>query len=324
METVSEFWRRFLILSGKTIVLKFRKRMNKILPLLLLVIAQLADSCMNNSNNINNELKEWKLQGSVKSLSETDYSKNGKFKAWLLLSPEGNILEQSTFNSDGSLIRKWKYTYNSTNQKVTRSCYVVKDSLSGILYYTYNQNGKIINEKLLNTSGKLVSEIDYKYDAMQNEVEKIFKDEKDKIQIVVKSKFDQKNKLIEELQLDSTNHQNGKNRYTYNTEGLNVETTSLSIQDNPVKRITYTFLDTKQVGEVRSYNSENQLTTKTIYNYDKQGNMTLKQSFTPLGEMEAKLSFTYTYDKNNNWTMRYEYLNDKVDDVISRKFEYYK
>ena len=52
--------------------------------------------------------------------------------------------------------------------------------------------------------------------------------------------------------------------------------------------------------------------------------MTLKQSFTPLGEMEAKLSFTYTYDKNNNWTMRYEYLNDKVDDVISRKFEYYK
>ena len=292
--------------------------------LIILIIAQLASSCIKNKSTVRNEWNEWKLKGAVKSLSETDYSKNGKYRAWLLFNSDGFIQEQTTFNPDGSLIRKWKYTYNSQNQKLTRYCYVLKDSLSQILHYTYNQSNKITDEKLLSPVGALISDIEHLYDKNLNEIEKRFTDAQGKRVAMVKNKFDIENNIIEEVQFDSIAHQNGKNRFFYNDQGLKVEIVSLSLQDSLIKKSIYSYCPDRQVSETNSYNAQNKLISKTIYKYDKHGNMTLKQTFNILGETTEKLTFNYKYDNTDNWTYRYEYLNDQVEDIISRKLEYYK
>ena len=297
--------------------------MNKSFILIIISIAQLLSSCQENSGNINNERNEWKLNGAIKSILEIDYSKTGKYKAWLLFNPAGFIQEQTTYNPDGSLIRKWNYAYNSVNQKLTRHCYVLKDSLSGILHYIYNQNGKITDEKLVTPAGFPVSDVEYQYDKNQNVVEKRFIDAHGKIIVQVKSNFES-NKLIEELQLDSMAHQIGKIRYSYNKDGLNIEMTSYSPQDKMVKRTRYSYLANRQVGQTSLYNEHDELSSKIIYKYDNQGNMILKQTLNQPGEITEKRTFNYKYDNRHNWIFRYEYLNDRVEDILSRKLEYYK
>ena len=297
--------------------------MNKSFILIIISIAQLLSSCQENSGNINNERNEWKLNGAIKSILEIDYSKTGKYKAWLLFNPAGFIQEQTTYNPDGTLIRRWSYTYNSLNQKLTRQCYVLKDSLSGILHYTYNQNGKITKEKLVTPAGLPISDVEYQYDKNQNVVEKRFIDAHGKIIVQVKSNFES-NKLIEELQLDSMAHQIGKIRYSYNKDGLNIEMTSYSPQDKMVKRTRYSYLANRQVGQTSLYNEHDELSSKIIYKYDNQGNMILKQTLNQPGEITEKRTFNYKYDNRHNWIFRYEYLNDRVEDILSRKLEYYK
>jgi len=297
--------------------------MNKSFILIIVAFAQLICSCQENSSDVTNERNVWKLNGSVKSISETDYSKNGKYKARLLFNPAGFIQEQTTYNPDGSLIRKWKYTYNPQNQKLTRNCYVLKDSLSGILHYTYNQNGKITDEKLVTPAGFPISYVEYQYDKNQNEIEKRFRDAKGKIIVMVRNKFAD-HKLIEEIQLDSMAHQIGKNRYCYNKDGLNIEMTTFSPQDSVVKSTRYTYLSNRQVGQTSLFNEHNDLSSKIDYKYDDQGNLTLKQTFNLPGELTEKRTYSYKYDDQHNWIFRYEYLNDQVEDIISRKLEYYK
>ena len=289
-----------------------------------IIVAQIASSCNKNNVVVNNELKEWRLLGAVKTVSEIDYSNAGKYTTYLLFKPNGFIQEQSTFNPDGSLIRKWKYEYNAQNQKLTRSCYVLNDSLSVILHYSYNENDKIVEEKLLNPQGGLISNTEYEYDVNQNEIERRFIDENAKIQGRIFYRYDDKKKVIEELHFDSVIRQNWKQKKIYNPEGLNVEILYLSLNDSLIKKSTYTYLSNKQVGEACFYNGKNELISKTTYQYDKQLNTTGKLMFYVLDKKIEKHLFVYDYDKHKNWTSRKEYINNEIDDIITRKLEYYK
>jgi|GEM_PF-2117218 hypothetical protein len=289
-----------------------------------IIVAQIASSCNNSNKVINNELKEWRLNGAVKTVSEIDYSNTGKYTTYLVFKPNGFIQKQSSFNPDGSLIRRWEYEYNAGNQKLTRSCYVLKDSLSEILHYSYNEHNKIIEEKLLNPFGGLISDTEYEYDANMNEIERRFLNEKDKIQGRIFFRYDDKNNVIEELHIDSVFHQHWKLKNTYNKKGLKVEILYLSLKDSLIKKSTYTYLSNRLVDEACFYNGENELISKTTYQYDKQLNTILKLvNYVPDKKIEKHI-FVYTYDKYNNWTSRKEYINSEIDDIITRKLEYYQ
>jgi hypothetical protein len=289
-----------------------------------IIMAQIAVSCNKSNVFVNNEMKEWRLQGSVKSVSETDYSNTGKYTTFLLFRPNGFIQEQSAFNPDGSLIRRWIFEYNSRNLKLTRSCYVLKDSLSGILHYSYNKHDKISEEKLLNPQGELISDTEYEYDVTQNEIERRFLNENTKIQGRIIFRYDDKKNVIEEIHIDSVLRQRWKQENKYNRKGLNVEILYLSLKDSLIKKSTYTYLSNKQVGEACFYSGKNELISKTTYQYDKYLNTTGKIIFYVPDKKIEKHLFVYEYDENNNWTSRKEYINNEIDDIITRKLEYYK
>jgi hypothetical protein len=67
-----------------------------------------------------------KLQGNVKSMLDINYSVSGKYTTYFAFNKKGCIVEQTSYNNDGSLIRKWIYTYDSKNNKQKRYCYVEK------------------------------------------------------------------------------------------------------------------------------------------------------------------------------------------------------
>ena len=300
---------------------KYRMKYKYTFGLILLTL--LAASCKKNSEGLYNDLKMYKLQGPVKTISEIDYSNTGKYTTYLSFNADGFTQEQSTYNQDGSLIRKWKFEYNNLNQKISRSCYILKDSLSEILHYSYNENAKLKNEKSVNPKGRLITEIKHEYDSRQNEIEKKFYDENSKIQGGIRYIYDNNNNVVEELQYDSVYNQNLKQKKTYNPEGLNVETVYLTMHDSLLRRVTNVFLPNKQVGETCTYYSLNELVSKTTYEYDKKLNVIRKLIYSPQDKTTEKHTFEYTYDKYKNWTSRNEYINGEPVDMITRKIEYY-
>ena len=290
----------------------------------LIIVAQIAASCNKSTELVNNELKEWRLRGAVKTVSEIDYSNTGKYTTYLLFKPTGFIQKQSSFNPDGSLIRRWEYEYNAQNQKLTRSCYVLNDSLSGILHYSYNEHNKIVEEKLLNPQGGLISDTEYEYDVNLNEIERRFLNENDKILGRILFRYDDKKNVIEELHIDSVLRQQWKLKNKYNKEGLREEILYLSLNDSLIKKSTYTYLSNQQVDEACLYDEKNELISKTTYKYDKQLNTTFKLIYYVPDKKTEKHIFVYEYDKYKNWTSRKEYMNSEIDEIITRKLEYYK
>lgn len=289
----------------------------------VIILILLISSCQKHSNKINNDLNVSKLNGPVKSLLEIDYSKSGEYKTYISYNIKGNVFEQSSFNPDGSLIKKWEYSYNNLNQKISRSCYVLKDSLSGISHYKYNTNGKITEEALFDAAAGLVSKLENRFDKNQNLIEQIFSTLKNKILGSIIYKYDKKNKLIEELQSDSVQHKNIKISYTYSRDGLNEEILYKAHKDSLIKRSTFFYLSHKLVGVDCEYDTKNKIISKTLFEYDKYDNV-IKQQIKdfPQNSIETHV-FNYTYDKYKNWTFRYEYVNGKLFDIIARKFDYY-
>ena len=98
----------------------------------------------------------------------------------------------------------------------------------------------------------------------------------------------------------------------------------LSLNDSLIKRSTYTYLSNKQVNEASFYNGKGELISKNTYEYDNQLNITGKLMYYPIEKTTEKHSFVYKYDTHNNWTSRYEYIDNKLGDMITRKLEYYE
>lgn len=289
----------------------------------LILLTLFAASCNKSSKRPDNDLTTYKLLGPVKTISEIDYSTTGKYTTYLAFNTSGFIQEQSSYNPDGSLIRKWKFEYNKRNQKTVRYSYILKDSLSEILHYSYNENNKPEGEKALNPKGGLITETKHEYDARQNEIEKKFFDENAKILGGIRYRYDDKNNVVEELHYDSVFNQNLKQEKKYSREGLNVETVYLTMKDSILRRVTNVFLPNKQVGETCIYYGRNELVSRTSYEYDEQLNLIRKLIYSAQDKTTETHTFEYTYDKYKNWTSRNEYLNKEPVDMIIRKIEYY-
>jgi hypothetical protein len=291
--------------------------------LAIILVQLLATFCTHDNPEINNDLMEWKLQGPIKTISEIDYSNTGKYTTYLSFDANGLIQEQSSFNHDGSLIRKWKYEYNNRNQKIARFTYVLNDSLSEILHYSYLKNNKLADEKLLNPQGSLISLVKHEYDSVQNEIARRFFDGNAKIQGGILYTYDDKKNITEEFHYDSVFHQNVKQRKKYTTEGLNSEILYLSMNDSVLRRITNVFLPNRQIGETCIYFAGVELVSKTTYEYDKNLNVTRKLIYSTEDKTTQDHTFKYTFDKYKNWTSRNEFVNDVPVDMITRKIDYY-
>ena len=292
---------------------------------LSITILLIFTSCIKHlPDNKNNDLDQWKLRGNVKTLSEINYSKSGKYKTNISFNKDGYVLEQSSFNPDGSLIRKWKYDYDSFNHKQKRYCYVLRDSLSYILKYYYNNKEKLISLRIsdIDTISKLRTTIFY--DDNQNIIEENTFGQKLNLEQQVKYSFDSNNRVIEENHIDSLNNQQWKQKYTYNVNGTDEEIAYFSAGNNLLKRVTYKYIKKKNPSLVSYYDAANKLVSTTEYAYNHYGDAIEIIEKNIINKQQNIQISKYKYDKNGNWTFLSEYKNQNPENLITRELKYYK
>jgi hypothetical protein len=291
----------------------------------LFVTFLILGSCIKQSGyqNSNTDLEQWKLKGNVKSLTEIDYSKSGKYTAQLFFTNNGLIKQQSSFNPDGTLIRKWVFTYNKNDLKLSRKCYILNDSLSNVMYYYYNQINK--NSLILScdATGNLSSRIMYTFDSRSNVIEEKTVDGGASLKKMSLHRYDKQNRLIEDVCIDSILKKNWKQEYSYNSGQL-AEISYSSLQDSIINRKRFCYLANNRVYSVSFYDYRNNLISLTKYRYDNQGNAIEMIVYSPDGRIQEKRDYHYKYDNYDNWIFVSEFCNGLPEKVITRELKYYE
>jgi nuclear transport factor 2 (NTF2) superfamily protein len=291
---------------------------------LFVIILFTFGSCSDkSSNSLKNDREISKLKGNVKSVSEINYSGAGKCLTNILFNRNGYITQQESFNPDGSLIRRWVYTYDPINHPVTRKCWVQKDSLSYTMYYYYNANNKLTSTKLIKSNGILGTLDSIRYDTKLNTLFEQNFGENNLLGNSLFKKFNDRNEVIEELYTEYIVHSQGKFTYKYNSKHLQEEVSSWTNKETLVSRIHTTYFEDNNIKKTESYNSANVLVSTVNYNYDKEGNLIKILELFPDNKIKNISTYNYQYDKEGNWTSFFGYVNNKLEIIMTRKLEYY-
>ena len=293
--------------------------------LLYLFLFSIVLACNNRAKVVTNknDREIWALKGKVKNLNEINYAESGKYLTTLLFNVDGNVVHQSSFNSDGSLIRRWEYEYVKGLKKLRR-CYVKNDSLSYTLFYNYDTNRNLISTWILNSdSSSHVSTVAV-YDTNKLLVKEISYGKDGATEGTVSNKYNSDNRLIESEKHDFVMKSSIIQSFQYNAKGLKTEESFYKTDDKKrVQRIAYQYGELNKPTIVTTYGADDEILEKRDYKYDASGNIA-ETLISDDKQVQKKQTTTYTYDQHGNWVRSIVKNDGVVNMIIERKYDYYK
>lgn len=184
---------------------------------------------------------------------------------------QGNLIESTSLNPDGSVLIKTKNKYDDTGKMTEmltenassdpRKKIFIKLNLS------YNEQGEVSKAEALDKDGNILSVIEYKYDSNGNLVEQINQVQGKQLRLL--HTYDANGKALESTQLDEQGEVKSRTKNTYDDKGNNIE-----------MEIDFPSADFK---------------TKSENTFDDKGSITEQRTFNKRDEMISKLKFEYEY-----------------------------
>ena len=282
-------------------------------------------SCENDKKQTSSEMNDWKvfkLQGHVKRLDETIYSLNGKRFNHVEFSRTGNIVLQSSFNDDSTLIKRWEYEYKN-GMRTMRRCYVSHDSLSQVIHYYYNKNLKIDSICMVRNNGQSQKIVGKYYDLNGNIIKELNFGVDSKLQSQSEFVYNNLNQVKEMEKFNFVFHRGLKQRFLYDENGRKVKESNYSSKDDKLIQFRVFHYETSdRPVVVTTYNRNNKISETIKYAYDNNENVSKIVTVDSV-QVEREQKVKYWYDEYRNWKRMVTYENDVADIIIERKLDYY-
>jgi|694.fasta_scaffold111547_3 hypothetical protein len=164
--------------------------------------------------------------------------------------------------------------------------------------YKHNEVGNPIEKDDYATDGTLQTRYKYKYDYKGNKIEVVTYNSDGSMRYISSYKHDDEGNEISFYQQKANGNLNQKSEYKYNSKG----------------KITYEKSISTLYGTYEFY-----------FFYDYNGENLIEESrFNGNGRLSNKQTYTYQFDKRQNWIQKIVYVNDIPKYVIERKYEYYR
>ena len=229
------------------------------------------------------------LKGDVESVTATEYitfvesdklSKEFESRTEYKFNKRGDVVEQISYDRDGSVLDRCLYTYNSEHRMTKSSWIGFNDKPFFKTRYIYDNNGVLTQEVSYDGDGAMCNKSIFKYNSKGQKTEEISYDSKSALQWRVLLKYNTKGLLVEEGAYCVYGEPIYRRLYKYNTEGKLIEEFEESC-NSPMKRNTY------------KYDSEGRIITKSVciegepeelkfdYHYDSMGNVVKIAPSTP-------------------------------------------
>ncbi len=303
--------------------------MKVILPVLLFSVSSFFASAQSTSDK-RNDLEKSYLKGSVASLKEVKYSirleKGKAVKDTIAEAPKsyrynkaGYITEEVYYELNDSISEKWSFVFDANNKQLEGNRYMADGYLVWNYTCSYNAAGNC-TEVNKYEEGSLVEISAYTYDSKGNclfvssESEGIWTDT---------MRYDANNNEIE--------------HYTTNPEGENVlhKTHQYDSNNNMIESIEYDNLGAISFKQTFVYDKNNRETESKFYSakgnmlervgrtYDSKGNVASYISYKDNGDPKWTMTYTYDYDKRQNWTKKTDFADGKPTFITERLITYY-
>ena len=211
------------------------------------------------------------------------------------------IMSESLLQGEGSkkILSKNVFKYDANGNMIELSFHTADDKVNSTIRSTYDSTGKLIKEETILGNGNvdLVSAI--KTDAKGNKIEQ--QDVRPMGNIIFNYKYyykyDEKGQLIERIAYRGNGTFLFKYIFKYDDNGNKAEWIQQGQDSSVVGRVIY------------KYNEKNNLAEQTEYHGD--------------GSVKAIYTYSYEFDKKNNWTRRKKMQDGKVIEIKERDIKYY-
>lgn len=319
------------------------------------------------AQNQKNDWQKVNLYGKVKSVREISYQaveKEGTLeKGAICAFGCGNILfsydkkgastEKNYYNADGSLDRKIIYEYDKKGNKIAENVYNSEEKLLSKKQYQYDDKGNKTKELHYNEKGdleikeeyqydkknnlieykeflgdELISKNMYSYDEKGNKIEKhsmekdFFSDKKDIKKYIFK--YDKKRRLIEENIYTNRGELAMTRTFQYEKNSKRVEEIRYNYNiGNIYDRTIYQYDKNDNLTEKSNYDDKGELTKKITIQYDEKGNQIKYESFNLIRGIDRKTACIYEYEPQGNWIKWIRYENDQPKFITERVIKYY-
>lgn len=292
-------------------------------------------------NQKENSLKSLKLNGSVKSISESSFEAIEKFGEIQKLSnvpqyevyktifdKDGYATESSTFNGNGILLGKSINKYDKNRNIVEATSYYGNGIISQKSLMKYDNN-KIIEDNGYDKDGNLEYKHVYSYNTSGLKTEFKYYNKDNILQSTTTYKYD-KNGFMSEQSIHNALDGKQDYRITYlnSDKGDWLEYNEFGWNGFQTKNFSYKYdNDRNKIEEINLEQKENEPDrTSNImrkYKYDKNGNEIEYQWLDLNGTQRGTFTYKYEFDLKDNWTKKIEFENSVPKEITERAIEYY-
>jgi YD repeat-containing protein len=223
-----------------------------------------------------------------------DYKDDSEWTCKFTYDGNNNLIETDV-NDEGE-IEISKRKFNDRRNVEVEDTYNKKGNLTGRSKFIYNNSGLLTKVNQYDANGKLTFTVEDKYNENNQLISSLSYDEPRKLLYSSYYKYDMRGNVIEDIS------------GSRNKKGAMDESTK-----------TFRFNGKKQKTE-ETYSSSGGNPTKTTYEYDTNGNLLVKK------DSYNQDTYTYTYDKQNNWTKRIKShlsFGTTTFEITEREIKYY-
>jgi hypothetical protein len=303
--------------------------MKTILPVVLFSVASIFASAQSTSDK-RNDLEKSSLKGPVASLKETKYSirleKGKAVKDTVTESPKsyrynkaGYITEEVYYELNDSINERWNFVFDANNKQLEGNRYmgdgyliwnysctydaagnckeVIKyedGSLVEISRFTYDSKGNCIS---INSESEGIWSDTIRYDANNNEIEHLTINPEGEMVMHRTHQYDSNNNMIESVEYDNLGVISFKQTFAYDKNNREIESKFYSALGEVMERVGRT--------------------------YDNKGNALTYTSYKDNGDAKWTMTYTYDYDKHQNWTQKTDFADGKPAYITERLITYY-
>ncbi|WP_294818719.1 hypothetical protein [uncultured Flavobacterium sp.] len=239
---------------------------------------------------------------------KTDYSRD-KY---------GNITAIIRRNGDNTQLDRTAMLYNGKLLAETKT-FSNQDNPNGRTTYVYDKKGNLKGENLYLNSEYIQVKNLYEYDAQNR---KISETRYSKDKTLYKTVFEYRDGNLVKKE-------------TTGPDGViaSTEKSSYDKKGNLLERYIYDGFDKSQIHEMRSYDTNGNMTGnkvtrndkiefEALNKYDERNNLVKTQTANGAGQIYDSRVYSYDYDSKGNWIKKTVYINDKPSIIIERAISY--
>ena len=215
--------------------------------------------------------------------------------------------KKEIYNKKGVLTEYWKYEIDGT---VYEKIKIAK-----------NESGKLVKRTTFDGEGKLKSYVSTEFDEKENIIRFRTYNANDELTSMQENHYDSSGNTISRSNTSIASNKTYKTTSKYNSQNQLIEETDFN--PDGLMRDIRTFKYDEKGNEFESdLTRANGDFTKFVSQYDKVNNITSQYWYDNEGNQKHWNSFSYVYDKHNNWITKKRYTNGELGYVWERKIEY--